>query len=172
MKMLAISTRFALRVLNPLNQKVVICGKWDCAGRYGFKMDRKKYFFCYREKEFYKNEADKKLYFSAVNFLREIGVPTIYNGYYYIMEASVILVKEIEKRPNVTSLYEGVSEKYDNTAASVERGIKFAILKTWETENHDKRNSMLSGYINKKKEMPTNMQFIRAVADYLTANIN
>lgn len=118
-------------------------------------------------KNIYEDEADKELYTAAENLLKAVGIPSNYNGFYYIMEASVVLVKEAHKRLNVTTLYKIVAKKYDRTVSLVEGGIKYAISKACETKNHDMLNNLLAGYTSRERETPTNMQFLRAVADYL-----
>jgi hypothetical protein len=113
----------------------------------------------------YENEAEKKLYAAAECLLRAVGIPSNYNGFYYIMVAAVILVKETRKRPNVTSLYRSVAKKYGKTISLVECGIRYAVSRAWEATNHDALNNLLTGYTSKEGEMPSNMQFIRAVAE-------
>ena len=113
------------------------------------------------------NKADKELYAASEELLKATGVPPSYKGFSYIKEAAVILVKESQNPPKIMPLYERVAKKYGVTVSTVEHGIRYAITRACETTNQDMLNSLLPGYINKKKKLPANMYFLRAVAEYV-----
>jgi hypothetical protein len=118
-------------------------------------------------KKNYESKADKELYAALKDLLKAIGIPLGYRGFYYIKEAVVILVKESPTPPKIMTLYERVGEKYNRDGATVSHTIKYAIIKACETGNQDMLNTLLPGCISKKRKLPTNLQFLRAVVEYI-----
>ena len=94
------------------------------------------------------------------NFLKEIGTPCDLKGYEYIIDAIKLLFEDYSKYSYVTkNLYPQVARDFNTTASRVERAIRHAIERTWETGNITFINECF-GSVNYFKGKPTNTQFV------------
>lgn len=98
--------------------------------------------------------------------IKEIGVPPHIKGFLYIKEAVSLVLENPDNLNKVTkSLYPGIADNFDTTAARVERSIRHAIGITW-TGNRISHISKTIGYSEEQLgSKPSNSRFIAMVAD-------
>ncbi len=100
--------------------------------------------------------------------LVKIGIPTNFVGYQYIIEVVILLIKAGDFHKEITKdIYPAIAKKYNTTAAGVERAIRNAIEKAWNTTDISILEKYYSQSVNPEKGRPTNKEFIY----YLTIRI-
>ena len=98
--------------------------------------------------------------------LRDLGVPEHLSGYGYLLEAVMMTIRDRTcLRKMTTSVYPRIGQKYQVSAASVERAMRHAV----ETGCLRCDPDVLFGYfgntIDPGKGKPTNSEFIARVAN-------
>jgi two-component system response regulator (stage 0 sporulation protein A) len=102
------------------------------------------------------------------NIMHEIGIPAHVKGYMYLRYAINILVNDIDLLSSVTKkLYPLIGEKFNTTAARVERAINHAIENAWNRGDVETINKFFGYTVHNKKGKPTNSEFMAMVADKL-----
>ena len=101
------------------------------------------------------------------NILKDIGVTTNLKGYQYMRWIISRGTTNPEWLGNLTKMvYPETAEKFLTTKSRVERAIKHAIERAWETQSDNQSIKMIfKGTIN--HGLPTNGEFLTAVTDYL-----
>jgi len=98
--------------------------------------------------------------------LMDIEVPAHLSGYAYLQRAIVENVLcERGTIPITKKLYPMIAEYYNTSPGRVERAIRNAIQKVWQTGNHYELNQYFSSMKNRKGTPPTNAEFISTIAD-------
>jgi two-component system response regulator (stage 0 sporulation protein A) len=102
------------------------------------------------------------------DLLYGIGVPANVVGYYYIREALIIAVYDIEAiKGKKMKIYESIAKLHDTAPLCVERGIYNAISSTFRRgTRNEKLNEMFDTSIYKRKR-PNNGEFIALIAEKL-----
>ena len=66
-------------------------------------------------------------------FMLELGIPAHLRGYYYLREAVLLAVSDMELVGSVTKLlYPVIARRYKTTLQRVERAIRNAVEVSWE----------------------------------------
>ena len=93
------------------------------------------------------------------------GVPVNSRGYWYIREAVLMALEDREMLLYVTKdLYPKIATRYNTTPGSVERAIRSAVCRSWDTGNIScKLRFMCDG-------RPTNTQFVTYVYELVRAS--
>ena len=100
--------------------------------------------------------------------LHELGVPAHIKGFYYVREAILIAVHDMNIINFVTKeLYPRVAEAFDTTPSRVERAIRHAVELAWERGDIDVVNRWFGYTVHLAKDRPTNSEFIALIADIL-----
>lgn len=69
-------------------------------------------------------------------FMLELGIPAHLRGYYYLREAVLLAVSDMELVGSVTKLlYPVIARRYKTTLQRVERAIRNAVEVSWERGN-------------------------------------
>ena len=114
--------------------------------------------------------CDKK---SIIRFLNELGVPSNYLGYNYIIEASLIIIEETNhnKKIKLKDVNAEISHLFNTTSGSIKRDIGSCIdsmFKYAKTRNIDKVFENVSNYYD---ERPTNKLFLLTIVNYLMSEL-
>lgn len=108
----------------------------------------------------------------VTSIMHELGVPAHIKGYYYLRDAIIFSVEDIDILNSITKrLYPSIATKYNTTASRVERAIRHAIEIAWSRGQIEAIDSMFGYTINIGKGKPTNSEFIAIVADKLRLDI-
>ena len=100
------------------------------------------------------------------NMLLSLGIPTKLKGYACLREA--ILEQMRDSAQQITKeLYPKVGKLCDANKNQVERSIRSAIAKAWETRDEGVWRLYFQGAAGEKPERPSNAVFISAIADRL-----
>ena len=62
----------------------------------------------------------------VINALLEMGMPADINGFYYIVDAMILLEQEEWRKCKITALYYKIAKDNKTTASRVERSIRHA----------------------------------------------
>ena len=78
-------------------------------------------------------------------FMLELGIPAHLRGYYYLREAVLLAVSDMELVGSVTKLlYPVIARRYKTTLQRVERAIRNAVEVSWERGNPEVFEDLLS----------------------------
>ncbi len=100
------------------------------------------------------------------NVLRAIGMYPKYKGYAYVHYILALTQQRQEYLYHLTTqLYPRVAQRFDVTQASVERNIRFAIKRTWESGNKTELRRLFCVY--DVKWIPTNSEFISVLTEVI-----
>lgn len=114
----------------------------------------------------------KDLKMEITNIIHEIGVPAHIKGYFYLREAILMVIENVELLSAVTKeLYPAIAEKFHTTPSRVERAIRHAIEVAWNRGCVDTINNLFGYTIHSEKGKPTNSEFIAMVADKLRMDL-
>jgi two-component system response regulator (stage 0 sporulation protein A) len=109
---------------------------------------------------------EKNIDVEITNIIHEIGVPAHIKGYFYLREAILMVIEDMDLLGAVTKeLYPSIAEKYKTTPSRVERAIRHAIEVAWNRGCVDTINTLFGYTIHADKGKPTNSEFIAMVAD-------
>ncbi len=101
--------------------------------------------------------------------LSEIGMPKSYSGYEYVKSAIIIACKDPLTLNNASrKLYPEVAKLNGTAVGSVDRGIRGAIRLTWNQSDTEVLYKYFGNTIPKSKGVPTNLQFIRTITEYIS----
>lgn len=114
----------------------------------------------------------KDLKMEITNIIHEIGLPAHIKGYFYLREAILMVIENVELLSAVTKeLYPAIAEKFHTTPSRVERAIRHAIEVAWNRGCVDTINNLFGYTIHSEKGKPTNSEFIAMVADKLRMDL-
>jgi two-component system response regulator (stage 0 sporulation protein A) len=118
-------------------------------------------------------DSDLDIEIIISNIFHEVGLPAHIKGYYYLREAIMMAIKNIDIINSITKqLYPAVAEKYKTTSSRVERAIRHAIEVAWGRGEIDTLNSYFGYTININRGKPTNSEFIAMIADKLRLQLH
>lgn len=121
------------------------------------------------EKEFAVKEKvvdEKEIVKYITETIIRLGVPANLRGYYYIKEAIMLSVLDMNKLDKVTTrLYPKIAKKYDTTPPRVERAIRHAIETAWSRGEIEACYDIFGYTIKSEKGRPTNSEFIALLSD-------
>lgn len=105
---------------------------------------------------------------AVTNIIHEMGVPAHIKGYFYLRDAILMVINDVNLLGAVTKeLYPMIAVKYQTTPSRVERAIRHAIELAWDRGNIDMMTKFFGYTINLERGKPTNSEFIAMVADKL-----
>ncbi len=113
------------------------------------------------------NKARAKLIEEQItNVFLTIGIPAHIKGYQYLREAIKLTIDNPTYINNITKeLYPAIAQKFETTAAKVERSIRHAIEIAWNRGRIESINTIFGMKIYNSQDRPTNSEFIALVAD-------
>jgi len=95
-------------------------------------------------------------------FMLDFGFSAKHMGFVFLRECLKIVVKEGHLYSFLTKhIYPAIAEKYQTSVQCVERNIRSAIERAWESSTSDKLN-IIFGNIKKR---PTNREIIAILGD-------
>lgn len=101
---------------------------------------------------------------SPANVLRAVGMHPKYKGYTYVLYILALTSQGRERTYHLTTeLYPRVAQHFAVTQASVERNIRFAIKRTWESGNKAELKRLFCVY--DMKWIPTNSEFVAVLTE-------
>ena len=111
------------------------------------------------------SELEQELYRRALPALRDLGVPMHLKGFNYLLHAVIYTAKDPTYIHDVTSrLYFEVGELFDATWGSVERNIRTAIERTFESGDIQLLHDYFGNAIKDKSGKTFSSSFICCVA--------
>lgn len=107
------------------------------------------------------------IHYVAMLILMELGVPTNYDGFDYLVKGITLYVREPALIRSV-GLYQAIAMQYDFvTDKQVEHAIRCAIEAAWKKCNTDDWIRCFSPETNGKIKKPCNTEFITRIARVL-----
>ena len=102
----------------------------------------------------------------VTDMIHEIGIPAHIKGYYYLRDAILMAIEDMDVLNAITKiLYPTVAKKHQTTSSRVERAIRHAIEVAWGRGKIDVLDNLFGYTISTGKGKPTNSEFIALVAD-------
>lgn len=102
----------------------------------------------------------------------DVGVPVHLKGYYYLREAILLSVKDMELVGSVTKLvYPTIAKHFKTTDQKVERAIRNAIEVSWNRGNTDTFEELFGYSAIQGKKRPTNSEYISRIADKVRLDV-
>ena len=99
-------------------------------------------------------------------FMLELGIPAHLRGYYYLREAVLLAVSDMELVGSVTKLlYPVIARRYKTTLQRVERAIRNAVEVSWERGNPEVFEDLFGFSWETGAPRPTNSEYIARIAD-------
>ena len=96
----------------------------------------------------------------------ELGSPAHLRGYYYLREAVLLSVEDMELVSSVTKLlYPVIARSHKTTSQRVERAIRNAIEVSWERGNPEVFEDLFGFSRETQSPRPTNSEYIARIAD-------
>ena len=105
----------------------------------------------------YVSECERGFADSVESILAWLDVPSSYVGYRYLVDAVLLVLRSRERRVMTKWVYPEIAIRYNKSAESVERAIRFLLPAAHSSRNWDHLFPEL-------KELPTNSEFIFALA--------
>ena len=112
-------------------------------------------------------EIDEKM---VKKLLKKMGVPHI-KGYYYICYAVVLLSKNKGMKISL-GLYPETAKKFDTTGSRVERAIRHAVERTFETGDYEVLDEVFGNAARADKGKVTNSEFLHTCVEYLEEKLS
>ncbi|MDO5111573.1 MAG: sporulation initiation factor Spo0A C-terminal domain-containing protein [Clostridia bacterium] len=102
----------------------------------------------------------------AAETLRSVGLSPKYKGYVYALHMLCLSLEDFTCVHNMAArLYSATCEKYGVTPRAVERNIRFAIRRAWESDRTGLMHRLFQSY--GVYYTPTNREFIAVLSDYM-----
>ena len=106
------------------------------------------------------------------NIMSGVGVPAHLKGYYYIRDAILLCIRDMEAVTMVTKLlYPTVAKHFSTSTPMIERGIRTAIEASWERGDTDTFEEIFGYSIKSGRQRPTNSEYIARIADKIRMDI-
>lgn len=104
--------------------------------------------------------------------LNRLGFSTASNGYNYVFNAILLAIEHpIKSFPITQKMYPYIAQKYNVTSASVEKSIRVTIAAAWHLGDSHFITEIFRNSIPVQKSRPTNLQFIKTIAEYVRLEI-
>lgn len=126
-------------------------------------------------KQYLNNNAKgkKTLEIIVTNLLNEMNVPINFKGYYYLREAIILVIKDINFIIEMTkTIYPRIANKFNTTPSRVERAMRTTIERTWAIGDTDVIQTIFGNTVSPDKGKPTNSQFIAMIADKIRLELS
>ncbi len=78
---------------------------------------------------------------------------------------AVAMILEAGFRPEIRFVYEAVAERLKTDRANVERNIRYAVEKTWETGDWEAIDRVFGYTVDRERGKPTNSEFLFLIAE-------
>ena len=106
---------------------------------------------------------------AITKIIKRLGISTNLKGYYYIREAIVLIIKDLNYVGALTKrLYPDVAKNFDTTASRVERAIRHSIESGWLRADEKFAEELFGYSVSARRGNPTNGEFLTTVADYVS----
>lgn len=100
--------------------------------------------------------------------LMRFGINSHLNGYPYLLEGIYRVLDDRNLLHGVTKiLYPDLGKLFGTTAVCVERSIRTAVSKAWNTVGAEPRRAYFGDLFDSFSRPPTNIRFITAIADFI-----
>ena len=100
------------------------------------------------------------------NIIQQVGIPPNIFGYYYVRDAVMMVLDDIEILLHITkSLYPMIAKKHNSTPTKVQRAIRHAVAIAWDRGYADFIMNAFGHADNQKIARPSNSEFIGMIAD-------
>ena len=106
----------------------------------------------------YVSEAESGFADTIITLLNWLDIQSSYVGYRYLIDAVLLVLRSREMRVMTKQIYPEIGFRYNKSAESVERAIRFLIPSARSSDNWDRLFPEL-------KALPTNSEFIFALAN-------
>lgn len=101
--------------------------------------------------------------------LQQFNIPASLNGYHYIREAMILIIKEPKLLNAITyGLYPALAKKFDTTPSRVERAIRKALETAWSYPVNEYRDKIFAHCIRLNKKIPTNYRFLATLYEAIS----
>lgn len=106
----------------------------------------------------------------VTSLLNEIGIPSNIQGFRYIRKGVISILDNVDNLYiGITKkIYEELSQEYNVSIASIERGIRYAIECAWKRGNQNLIKSICGCSVNETR--PGNTEFLLSVVDLIKLN--
>lgn len=105
-------------------------------------------------------------YEEVTSFLHEIGMPAHIKGYYYMRDAILMGIEDINVLQAITkTLYPDIAKTHHTTPSRVERALRHSIEVCWNKGNMEELNRIFGYTVDSYKGKPTNSEFIALIVD-------
>lgn len=102
----------------------------------------------------------------VTNIIHEIGIPAHIKGYWFVRDAIMMAVEDINMLNSITKiLYPTIAKNHQTTPSRVERAIRHAIEVAWSRGRTDVLDELFGYTIDSGKGKPTNSEFIALISD-------
>ncbi len=104
----------------------------------------------------------------TIRVLCRLGIAYSVKGHCYLKEIIMFLIENPSQKNKITKyIYPFIANKFNTTAASVERAIRRAIEMGWDKGDYNTIIEIFGNSIDYEKERPTNLEFIMALVEKL-----
>ena len=99
-----------------------------------------------------------------------LGISPRFKGYEFLKDAIEMVINDKSTIRKITKIvYPIIAEKYTTTPAGVERSMRYAIEKAFDTS--ETINDYFGNYLKNTKDNVTNLQFISIISEHIKNNI-
>ena len=107
-------------------------------------------------------ELERQIYAALI----EVGIARRLDGFGYLIEAISLALEDVDYQNNLSKrLYPAVAQKYNTSAACVERSIRHAVETAWSRSRLSVLQREFGNTIDSDRGKPTNAEFIARMAD-------
>lgn len=78
---------------------------------------------------------------------------------------AVAMILDAGFKPEIRFVYEAAAERLKTDSANVERNIRYAVEKTWETGDWEAIDRTFGLTVDRERGKPTNSEFLFLIAD-------
>lgn len=117
--------------------------------------------------------TDKDLYLAVTRALKQIGAPPHLDGYKYVREAIILVVKDSENLDGITKgLYWKVANMFGRTPSQVERAIRHLVESIYDRCDYEILYKMFANTVSPRRGKPVNSEFIALIAENVRLELN
>lgn len=108
----------------------------------------------------------------CTKYFEQMGVPPHFKGYRYLMDGIWLAsLNPVWLGAITQNLYPAIAQRFEVSAAQVERAMRYALDVTWEKGNVEELYELFP-YVRENKGKPTNSAFISKMVDLVAFAIN
>ena len=113
---------------------------------------------------------DNKVTKEIVKKFEVLGINPRFQGYDFLRDAiEMVICNKGSTRKITKRVYPNIAEKYTTTTAGVERSMRYAIEKAFDTSVNI--NNYFENYLKANKDKVSNVQFISIVSEHIKNEI-